>query len=466
MLLADALGVEAFKRRVKIYATDVDDDALAQAREAKYSPDKLKEVSAERLERYFLPNGNGFVFRTELRRCVIFGRNDLHQDPPISRVDLLFARNTLMYFSPEVQERIVVNFHFALNRGGVLVVGKAESLPSRSTLFDPVDLKRRVFVRNATAEPGFRIRRATTLPDLVPDDSGLLELNEAAFEHAPVEQFVVDEGNRVIAVNQSARALFGLKLKDVGRPLQDLEVSYRPLDLRSLIDEARKERRQTSAKQISWHTPKGAERSLDVQVSPLLGSGDRLVGVGVSFVDVTLHRALVEQLERARRELQRAYEELQSTVEELETTNEELQSTNEELETINDELRDRTDETVRANTFLTSVLASMQQVVVVVDRELKVLAWNKQATELWGLRDDEVEGAHLLNLDIGLPVGELRDPVRKVLSGTEADAVVLDGHDRLGHRLQYTVEFAPLEGRVVDDDVPGAMLLLSSQRTG
>src|SRR5579862_10044116 len=106
MLLADALGVEAFKRRVKIYATDVDDDALAQAREAKYSPDKLKEVSAERLERYFLPNGNGFVFRTELRRCVIFGRNDLHQDPPISRVDLLFARNTLMYFSPEVQERI------------------------------------------------------------------------------------------------------------------------------------------------------------------------------------------------------------------------------------------------------------------------------------------------------------------------------------------------------------------------
>jgi two-component system CheB/CheR fusion protein len=489
MLLAEALGEDAYKRRVKIYATDVDEDALAQAREASYSSKQLSEIPVELRDRYFQPSNHSFAFRSDLRRSVIFGHNDLHRDPPISRVDLLVSRNTLMYFSPEIQERILANYFFALNRGGYLVVGKAEALQKGRQFFKPYNLKRRIFVKDGSAETGFHVPRPRALPEIVDDDAA--ELGDAAFEHAPVPQLVIDRDNRVVAINQASRALFGLKLKDVGRALQDLEVSYRPLELRSLIDEARRQRRAAGVKDVRWETPKGVARSFDVQVAPLAGISDGLTGVSISFVDVTAHRAVETQLERARKELETAYEELQSTVEELETTNEELQSTNEELETtneelqstneeletmneelqstneeletMNDEMRERTDETLRANSFLTSVLASIQQAVVVVDSELRVVAWSARATDLLGLRDDEVEGEHLLNLDIGLPVAKLRDPVRRVLAGTAQDLVSTDGHNRRGQAVVYTVAFAPLEGGT--GEPVGAILLVTVART-
>jgi two-component system CheB/CheR fusion protein len=141
--------------------------------------------------------------------------------------------------------------------------------------------------------------------------------------------------------------------------------------------------------------------------------------------------------------------------------NEELQSTNEELETMNDELRERTDETMRANAFLGSVLSGIRQAVIVVDRELHVIAWNRLATEHWGLRDDEVEGQHLLNLDIGLPLDGLRDPIRVVLGGVEPDDLTLDGHNRRGQRVAYRVSFAPLQGEL-EGGVVGAILLVTA----
>jgi len=144
--------------------------------------------------------------------------------------------------------------------------------------------------------------------------------------------------------------------------------------------------------------------------------------------------------------------------------NEELQSTNEELETMNDELRERTDETLHANTFLGSVLSSIQQGVVVVDRALRVVAWSRRAAELWGLRDDEVEGEHLLNLDIGLPVQRLRDPIRSVLAGSDGAAVELDGHNRRGKPVRVRISFAPLRNRPESDEPDGAILLVSAER--
>ena len=491
MLMAEAIGEEALKERVKIYATDIDEDALGQAREAVYTAKQLEQVPVELRERYFQVANSGFGFRKDLRRCVIFGRNDLHHDPPISRVDLLFARNTLMYFGSDVQERILGNFYFALNRGGYLVVGKAEALQSGRRLFSAFDMKRRIFVKDGAAEPTFL--RLPRLPQREPPPIGvdLAELRDAAFEHAPIAQVVVDADNQVAAINQSARSMFGLKLRDVGRPLQDLDLSYRPLDLRSLIDEVREKRRLMAAKDVHWETPAGDQRSLDVQVSPLVAPGESVVGVSIAFIDATVHRTLEEHLDTARRDLETAYEELQSTVEELETTNEELQSTNEELETtneelqstneeletmneelqstneeletMNDELRERTDETMRANSFLSSVLSGIQQAVVVVDRQLHVIAWNRIATEQWGLRDDEVEGQHLLNLDIGLPLDMLRDPIRRVLVGDEPDGVALDGHNRRGQPVLYEVEFAPLRGEL-DHEVVGAIMLATAER--
>ena len=488
MLFAEALGESDYQKRVKIYATDVDEGALAEARDAVYSSRQLADVPEALRERYFLPVNDGFAFRTDLRRTVIFGRNDLHKDPPISRVDLLVSRNTLMYFSADLQERILANYYFALNRGGFLVAGKAEALQKGRQLFKPYNLKRRIFQRDGAAEPAFHVPR--TAPKGVAGPGP--ELGDAAFEHAPVAQLIIDPDNRVVAMNQVARALFDLKLKDIGRPLQDLELSYRPVDIRSLIDKTRTSLRSSIAKDVAWDSPKGASRWFDVNVTPLAGAGGQIAGVSVSFVDATAHRALERQLEYARRELQTAYEELQSTVEELETTNEdlqstneelettneelqstneeletmneELQSTNEELETMNDELRERTDETLRANSFLTSVLSSIQQAVVVVDEELRVIGWSSQATDLLGLRDDEAEGQHLLNIDVGLPVAALREPVRRALTGVDDAPVTVDGHNRRGQPVHYTVAFAPLAGQD-PERAAGVILLLTAERT-
>src|SRR5690349_6236125 len=147
MSLAEVLGADAFRDRVKIYATDVDEEQLNEARQATYGERQMQAVPPELVERYFEPTGSRFVFRKDLRGSVIFGRNDLVQDAPISRIDLLTCRNALIYFNAETQARILSRFHFALADGGVLFLGKAEMLLSHSSLFTPVDLKRRLFRR-------------------------------------------------------------------------------------------------------------------------------------------------------------------------------------------------------------------------------------------------------------------------------------------------------------------------------
>jgi two-component system CheB/CheR fusion protein len=489
MLLAEALGEEGFRRRVKIYATDVDDDALGEAREATYTAKQLEKVPPELRERYFQQANHGFAFRNDLRRGVIFGRNDLHRDPPISRVDLLVSRNTLMYFGSELQQRILANFYFALNRGGFLVVGKAEALQSGRNFFVPYNLKRRVFMKDGAAGPAFRLPPLPPLEPVEQDETP--GLGEVAFEHAPTAQVVLDGQNRVAGINQLARTLFSLRHRDVGRALQDLELSYRPLELRSLIDEVRSGQQPVVRREVRWQKGNEAPRAFDVQLDPLALGGEEFAGVIVTYVDVTEHQALEEELERAKSDLETAYEELQSTVEELETTNEELQSTNEELETtneelqstneeletmneelqstneeletMNDELRERTDETLQANSFLASVLSGIQQAVVVVDRSLRVLAWSGRTTDLWGLRDDEVEGENLLNLDIGIPVQRLRDPIHRVLMGERVADVELDGHDRRGKPVHVRVVVAPLENLPGVDESFGAILLFSAE---
>src|SRR5438067_11230361 len=120
IVFAAALGADEFRRRVKIYATDVDDDALNTGRHARYTAKQLAPVPPELRDAYFEPTNGAWAFRTDLRRSVIFGRHDLVQDAPISRIDLLVSRNTLMYFDTAAQEQILQSFHFALRDEGFL----------------------------------------------------------------------------------------------------------------------------------------------------------------------------------------------------------------------------------------------------------------------------------------------------------------------------------------------------------
>ncbi len=489
MLFAEALGQEDFRDQVKIYATDLDNDALRSARRAAYTEKEVKDVPDDLRDRYFEKLNGDYTFRNGFRRAVIFGRNDLLQDPPISRVDLLVCRNTFMYFGQEAQDRILGNFFFALRPRGYLMLGRAEALHSRTSIFEPFDVTRRIFVKNhvMTTEP--RIGRRAELPRPAPDSEAALR--ETVFEQARLAQIVVDPDGRVSAINHAARAMFGLRASDLSQPFQDLQISYRPIDLRSLIDRVEAESRHVLTEDVTWETPDGKLRHLDVQVSPLISRGGTHAGVAIAFADITRYRTLQDDLERARRELESAYEELQSTVEELETTNEELQSTNEELETtneelqstneeletmneelqstneeleaMNDEMRERTDEALHANAFLSSILSSVHQSIVVVDRELQIAAWSRAAAETWGLRADEVRGEHLLNLDIGIPADQLRDPIRNVLAGAPQDELELQGHNRRGQPVTCEITFDPLAGP--HDTVQGVILVMVVERT-
>ncbi len=291
------------------------------------------------------------MFRNDLRRAVIFGRHDLVQDAPISRVDLLVCRNVLMYFNASTQARILQSFQFALAPDGYLFLGKSEVLLSRTSAFMPVDLRSRVF-RKLPAD----VATAGTVVDVparvVPAalDGDLLPLT---FEQEPLAHLVVDPQARLVHANERARALFGLVTGDIGRPLQDMELSYRPVELRSRIQESSTEARVVTVREVEWVGEDGS-RWFDVLVIPLTRPSGERAGTSIVFTDVSRPRSLHEELQRSKRELQTAYEELQSTVEELETTNEELQSTNEELETTNEELQSTNEELETMNEELQS----------------------------------------------------------------------------------------------------------------
>ena len=358
MVLAEAMGAAALRERVKIYATDVDEEALGQARAGSYSAKEVEELDPVLRSRYFEAVDGRYVFRADLRRAVIFGRNDLVQDAPISRLDLLVCRNTLMYFNAEAQARILARFHFALNGdgngSGVLFLGRAEMLLTHSQLFAPLDLKCRIFAKVPTA--GARPRVATAA---VANGNGAVmtrqdRLREQAMEDSPVARIVVDANGSLAAANQRARALFSLSPKDLGRLLSDLEISYRPTDLRSLTEQAYAERRSAIQANVARRFPDGEAQFLDVVVTPYFDEAGTPLGVGISFVDVTRYARLEEEVQRSREEIQTANEELQSSNEELETTNEELQSSNEELETTNEELQSTNEELETMNEELQS----------------------------------------------------------------------------------------------------------------
>ncbi|MBN3877072.1 MULTISPECIES: CheR family methyltransferase [unclassified Nostoc] len=487
MLMTQILGAEEFRQRVKIYATDVDEDTLNQARQAVYSAKDVQAVPDELRQKYFEIVGNRYVFRQDLRRSVIFGRHDLLQDAPISRLDLLVSRNTLMYFNSETQGRILARFHFALNDNGYLFLGKAEMLLMHSNLFTPLDLKNRIFTKVSTVNLRDRL---LVMANSIDDESSSrlsrnLRLREMGFDTAPIAQIIVDINGTLIMVNEQARTLFALSPKDLARPFQDLELSYRPVELRSLIERAYTERRPVSLTNVERYLSNTETQYLDVQITPLQETDTSFLGVSISFHDVTRYIQLQDALQRSQQELETTNEELQSTNEELETTNEELQSTNEELETtneelqstneeletmneelqstneelqtINNELSERTTELNRTNIFIVSILKSLQTGIVVIDSSFNISIWNYMVEDLWGLRTDEVLGKSLFSLDIGLPVEQLRSPLRESLSGKKQfQEMLLDATNRRGRQIKCYLAITPLLGI----EMQGAVLMM------
>jgi two-component system CheB/CheR fusion protein len=394
-----------------------------------------------------------------------------------------------MYFNAETQANIVRRFHFALSYPGYLFLGKAEMLLNHSDRFQPVDLRKRLFRKTSPT-----IMMEAGVPASWSDGGGRGQVGDrldgAALASGPAVQLAIDLADKLRVANSAAEALFNLRPRDLGRPFQDLEVSYRPVELRSRIDQVRKELRPIELHDVEWLRPGSSDPGYyDISVVPLFGAPGDLIGVGVSFVDVTRYRRVRDELAYANTELERAYEELQSMNEELETTNEELQSTNEELETtneelqstneeletmneelqstndelqvINEELRGRTEELDQTNSFLGTVLRSLGSAVIVLTEDLRVRVWSPGAEDLWGLRPDEAEARDILALDIGLPTAEIAPWLRGVLISAgenSTSAMSLSALNRRGKTVDLRVAASPM--RSEEGTISGLILVI------
>jgi two-component system CheB/CheR fusion protein len=487
ILLCEALGVQAFRERVKIYATDIDENELVRARQGTYSHAELERVPEPLRATYFGEGEAGCTFRSDLRHCIIFGRHNLLDDAPISRLDLLVCRNTLMYFNRAAQGKILARFHFGLRPGGFLFLGRAELLLTRRSLFVPVDPHARIFAKVA---PETTRERASVLSEAAVGNPGNpvagLRVRDLAFDHSPVPQMVVDTRGLLTAANHAALKQLRLMREDVGQPFRDLDLSFRPVELRAPIEQAMLTGEPVTLRGIKRPRRDGGLEFFDIRIAAVPGS-EAPIGATISFVDVTDGHDLHSQLEQANGALETAYEELQSTneelettneelqstIEELETTNEEFQSTNEELETMNEELqsgneeirgmnqelRDRNETITRLNAYMRSILNSVQPAIVVLDDDLHIDLWNDQATELWGLRGDEVSGEPFLNLEIGLPVARLKDDLHRCLrTGLPTEPVGLSAHNRRGKAMTCRVTCAPLHGP--QKEVSGVIMMM------
>jgi two-component system CheB/CheR fusion protein len=491
MLLAEALGPEGFRQRVKIYGTDVDEDALTEARAGSYDAKAVESVPRDLLDKYFEQNNGRYVFDKDLRRGVIFGRNDLVKDAPISRVNLLVCRNTLMYMNAETQQNVLGRLHFALAAQGTLFLGHAETLLSHSDQFTSLSPRHRIFRKAPGPNGGLdRYEPATTpMYDRHEESPGLTTVRELAFHASPVAQMVVTGDDTVGMINQQAEDTFGLSARDIGRLLRDLEVSYQPVELRAYLEQAKVERRPARIPDVKWQRPGTETTWFEIHVNPLVDTENGLLGVSIVFFDVTASKALVDKVVQTNSQLESAYEELQSTneelettneelqstVEELETTNEELQSTNEELETmneelqstndelhtINDELRERTIELDESKGFLDSLMDSIHAGMVVIDREMRVVVWNRGCEEMWGLRSDEARGHVLTGLDIGLPMDDVRPLIGNAFVDPQNPGEsLIEAINRRGRSTQVRVTCTGFRS---PDSVDGALLLMDPQ---
>src|SRR5215813_13780875 len=428
MLLAEHLGEAANNYTVKIYGTDIDEEALTAARHAVYRTEQLKDIPDRLVDRYFTRDGQLYRFRRDIRRWCIFGGHNLTQAPPLSHIDLLVCRNVLIYFTSELQDRILTRFHYSIREDGVLFLGRSESLLARSRLFTPLNLKWRIFQRT----PSVSRQAAAVLPE-APTANQIAAAARAeaaapaariqrALEALPAAVLVIDMSDTILTWNPAAEAMFDIPTASaLARKFRDLDVSYRVEGLRARIEDVKVRHAANRMDDVTFTRRNGEMVHADITISPLF-EAYRLIGVLVYAIEATEHARLKEQMARIAEQHATAIEELQSTNEELETTNEELQSTNEELETtveelqaanselgaLNSELEGRSAELKRVDAYHLGLLNSMEQSVFVTDRALVVTTWNQPSERMWGLRAEQAIGRDLAALPLGDMVRMLR----------------------------------------------------------
>ncbi len=502
--LAILLLEEAERREVapaiQIFATDLDDGALATAREGRYPKAIEADVSDARLRRFFVDEGTHYRIRKGVRDLVLFAHHSAVKDPPFMRLDLVTCRNMLIYLEREMQRQLLALFHYSLNSGGYLFLGSAESVDTRPELFAPSDRDARLYVAKPRAERGFELLaplpRGHFLSLLKPLAEGprgaaaLPAAHKSTLEELAPPSVLVDEEHRIVNLSASAGRFIRPSEGPLSPVLSDLVLPELRTELRRALHQALEAREATltlpvpvlldGPRRIVMHVSprasddRAAARALvlfmdsgpvheaeaglsaDSRGSPdadrvlrleeeLRGTQDRL---GASRRE---HENAIQELRIANEELQSINEEYRSTAEELETSKEELQSINEELSTVNSELKIKLDTIASAHSDLQNLINATEIGTLFLNSRMRIKMLTPAVERLFNVTDSDVgrpitDFTHRLAYD-GIEEDAAR--VLRTLEPTESEVATRDGRWLMMRLRPY---------RTVEDRIDGVVL--------
>ena len=460
ILLKEALLRSECHRPVQVFATDVDDRAIVVARAGLYPGSIASDMSPERLERNFLKEDGSYRVIKDIREICLFSVHDLVKDPPFSRIDLVCCRNLLIYFKPQLQQRVITTFHYALRPGRHLFLGPSEGVASQAYLFTPLDKRHRLYIRRDTAAsiPVFSLSRSPD--DVLPAKPAARPATNdidrraarAVARYAPAF-LVVDRQHDILRFSgQTARFL------QPATGIASLNLfALLHTDLRVAARAALKEAAATGERVIYETLRIEAEDNIETlnliieplsaardgglfllvfqEAGPAVAASRDTVPLGQHEDDDTAAQArnqdflgtkerlrnVSEELEAANEELQSSNEEylsvneeLQSANEELETSKEELQSLNEELQTINAELNNRNDSLVRSNSDLANLFDSTSIATLFLDRNMRIRRFTPRLLNIFNVREGD-EGRPISDIVTHLTRDGLEQDVQRVL---------------------------------------------------
>jgi two-component system, chemotaxis family, CheB/CheR fusion protein len=455
------------KLSLQIFATDLDQDAIDQARQGFYPANITADVSAERLHRFFIKEEQGYRVSKDIREMVIFAQQNLVMDAPFTHLDLLICRNLLIYLDNELQKRLFPLFHYSLNPNGVLFLGNAESIGGFNHLFNALNGNMRMYQKLNTALPVDRIDFPGAFFPAVANDLGAVNALPKSQPPLPNLQVLADKlllqqfTPAAVLVNDQGDILYingrtGIYLEPAaGKANWNIFVMAREglrFELHSAFQKAVRDKMATTLKNLVIHT-NDTTHVVNVTVQPLMEPEALRGNVLFVFADgsaastpaaarprktatsstyqAQLEREIMqaheelqttreemqtsqEELKSANEELQSTNEELQSSNEELTTSKEEMQSLNEELQTVNHELQARVDELSLTNNDMKNLLNSTNIATLFLDDTLRVRRFTNQASQIIKLIPGDA-GRPITDIASDLIYPELAEDVSEVL---------------------------------------------------
>ena len=501
IILAEHASNLAEPPAIQVFGTDIDEKALAAARECRYPATIAVDVSPERLQHFFVKENDRYRIKKELREMVLFAPHNVLRDPPFSRLDLISCRNLLIYLNRAMQERILGNFHFGLRSGGYLFLGASESAEITPALFTPLDKKRRVYTRRPIIGP------AQLAPDLMvgkwpartPDVPGAIganissagKLHQELVEQVAPPSVLVNGDYDIVHISAHAGRYLRMAGGEPTRNLLRLAHPDLSLELRAALIEAKAgPDGGAAASRKAQIQIDGQTRAVTLTVRPAAGKPEEARGFFLVIFDETTDTApirtyrpedgaelevvrqleqelqrtkdelrltieqyetSVEELRASNEELQAINEELRSATEELETSREELQSVNEELTTVNQDYREKIEELGRANSNLRNLMASTDIGTIFLDRTLQIKLYTPPAAKLFNVTPADI-GRPLEHFTHNLDYRALTTDAEEVLRTTRSSEREVRGND--GH--WHLVRLAPY--RALEEKIEGVVL--------